>query len=902
MEKKRQQPPLKLQSAFASEESTRAAHLHLPERKREVHTGVKDMAARPNPRESARSESYPQCIHAPRSASEFFSRLFLLRKCGGGSQHCFVHSLPRPSPKRSLSCAGLDDLDELFHSSDTARTHPNRKRHHSLNIDNNFAATNFATPSSPSQHDYPPAPPASYPGALRRPELSPFNEKNSSSGGFQLVHSTSSSFESRYSQASSNQAQAIDHHRNTRSDDQDNNYQEEHNHDFDDDFDGADASYGDTQEYKSSDHFSTPTLVSQDPQDVFDHRLKLDHDALAGKRLDHNMFLPPSHRSTGSECSPREEFLVQAFGPGAFKLHGTSVSSNDDLDDSLSDDSSSNNREHSSSSHGATMADADTELKMSFNELEADIRGAMHQNPHHQQHAARLPELTGLSHQSFASSSHGAFGLNRSANFPRRNQDMHHVSVFGQSQDARPHLMQNQTDTGYFPREQQHQSPSRASPAKTPQGKGSSVVQTPTKWLRDEDERLRVAVARFGGKNWKMIAETLGNGRTDVQCLHRWNKVLKPGLIKGPWTPEEDRILTSLITRYGVGKIRWCDLALHLPGRIGKQCRERWCNHLDSRIRKGQWTPEEDDMVFRWQQKLGNKWSEIAKLLPGRTENAVKNRFNSAARRKWIMNQSNKSSSTSAAQATPTAQNQSQVSPHAQVQQQQQVMLQSSSAHRAGNVYNVSTMLFGGGKVAPLPSTEALMEHHPHNMMPPLGRQNFAQHYAASPTNTLLSGVLDGSRPGFRQGEQGFQQQDHGKPAEVVKGDSMSLGPLPPFAHSLFPPPPANAITGASRSLQHLPNSSVSGEASITPAFPFPAHLPTQVQPDSKSTSGDDRGVDPPLLQLKEEKLERDDLDLQATADVAAASAGPDPSVPMDDENMNSFLDSVALELDDIME
>lgn len=469
------------------------------------------------------------------------------------------------------------------------------------------------------------------------------------------------------------------------------------------------------------------------------------------RSADHNVFLPPSHRSA-SECSPREEFLVQAFGPSGFKLHGdTSVSSNDELDGSFSDDSSNNNREHDSPGHGAELADADSELKMSFNELEADIRGAMHQHPQHQQqHAARLPELVEIPQQSFPSSSHGPFGLNRSAGYSRSNQEMHRAPLFGQPQDTRPHLVQDPKESRYFPREQQHHTPSsQDKSAHQGQSKAGGSAQTPTKWLRDEDERLRVAVARFGGKNWKMIAETLGNGRTDVQCLHRWNKVLKPGLIKGPWTPEEDRILTNLITRYGVGKIRWCDLALHLPGRIGKQCRERWCNHLDSRIRKGQWTPEEDDMVFRWQQKLGNKWSEIAKLLPGRTENAVKNRFNSAARRKWLMNQANKESA--AAQSIPVAQN---PPPHMEFQPQQNMLLQPPPGPQEGNIYNVGSVSYAGGKVTPLPPTGVLagqrQEHHAHSMVPPLGRQTLGQQYTLSSgmpaTDALLpSGALRSS-------------------------------------------------------------------------------------------------------------------------------------------------------------
>ena len=73
-----------------------------------------------------------------------------------------------------------------------------------------------------------------------------------------------------------------------------------------------------------------------------------------------------------------------------------------------------------------------------------------------------------------------------------------------------------------------------------------------------------------------------------------------------------------------------------MPGRIGKQCRERWFNHLDPSIKRGEWTTEEDKILFEAQRVCGNRWCEIAKLLPGRTENAVKNRFNSSARKRWL--------------------------------------------------------------------------------------------------------------------------------------------------------------------------------------------------------------------------------------------------------------------------
>lgn len=163
-----------------------------------------------------------------------------------------------------------------------------------------------------------------------------------------------------------------------------------------------------------------------------------------------------------------------------------------------------------------------------------------------------------------------------------------------------------------------------------------SERKAPGKWTKAEDDVLRKAVAMYGAKEWKKIAAVLGGSRTSVQCLHRWNKVLKPGLVKGPWSKEEDRVVFDMVTRYGVGNVKWSFIAQQLKGRIGKQCRERWFNHLDPTIIKTPWTIEEDRVMFESQQKLGNRWCEIAKLLPGRTENMVKNRWNSSARKRWF--------------------------------------------------------------------------------------------------------------------------------------------------------------------------------------------------------------------------------------------------------------------------
>nr|CAD1817710.1 unnamed protein product [Ananas comosus var. bracteatus] len=103
------------------------------------------------------------------------------------------------------------------------------------------------------------------------------------------------------------------------------------------------------------------------------------------------------------------------------------------------------------------------------------------------------------------------------------------------------------------------------------------------------------------------------------------------GLLVVTWTAEEDRLLVQLVDQHGVR--RWSQIAKNLVGRIGKQCRERWHNHLRPDIKKETWTEEEERMLVEAHKKFGNKWAEIAKHVPGRSENSIKNHWNATKRR-----------------------------------------------------------------------------------------------------------------------------------------------------------------------------------------------------------------------------------------------------------------------------
>ncbi|CAN1136700.1 Transcription factor MYB98 [Linum perenne] len=118
-----------------------------------------------------------------------------------------------------------------------------------------------------------------------------------------------------------------------------------------------------------------------------------------------------------------------------------------------------------------------------------------------------------------------------------------------------------------------------------------------------------------------------------VGAKKTWKGRKKNNLVKGQWTVDEDRLLVHLVEQYGIRK--WSHIAQMLPGRIGKQCRERWHNHLRPDIKKDTWTEEEDKVLIQSHIEIGNKWAEIAKRLPGRTENSIKNHWNATKRRQY---------------------------------------------------------------------------------------------------------------------------------------------------------------------------------------------------------------------------------------------------------------------------
>ena len=150
-------------------------------------------------------------------------------------------------------------------------------------------------------------------------------------------------------------------------------------------------------------------------------------------------------------------------------------------------------------------------------------------------------------------------------------------------------------------------------------------------WTPEEDEMLSRLVQSSAPASWSVLATYFPN-KTAPQLAGRWEKVINPQLIKGSWTREEDEEIIKYVQIHGDKD--WAKLALILKGRTGKQCRERFKNHLDHTVKHTQWTVEEDNLLVELHNQFGNKWTKISTFFDGRTDNCIKNRWNSTVKKR----------------------------------------------------------------------------------------------------------------------------------------------------------------------------------------------------------------------------------------------------------------------------
>ena len=148
------------------------------------------------------------------------------------------------------------------------------------------------------------------------------------------------------------------------------------------------------------------------------------------------------------------------------------------------------------------------------------------------------------------------------------------------------------------------------------------------KWTDGEYSSL-ISLVRTQGEDWGKIAAKLPN-KTAKQCMQKFKNSQRSAK-KGNWLPEEDEILLTWVRENG--PTRWTECSKKIRDRCGKQCRERWVNILNPSVKKGNWSDEEQALIFESLTKFHTSWSAMSKVIPGRTENSIKNYFYSSIRR-----------------------------------------------------------------------------------------------------------------------------------------------------------------------------------------------------------------------------------------------------------------------------
>ena len=159
------------------------------------------------------------------------------------------------------------------------------------------------------------------------------------------------------------------------------------------------------------------------------------------------------------------------------------------------------------------------------------------------------------------------------------------------------------------------------------------VVQKSGPWTEEEDAKLTQAVQEIGGQKgtierggWIEIATRIP-GRTNEQCYKRWNGYINPKIKKGKWSSKEDELLRETVEELGTEN--WTEIAKRVPGRTNEQCYKHWNKGINPKIKKGRWSSKEDELLRKTVGELGtSSWAKIAKRVQGRTSKQCRERWN----------------------------------------------------------------------------------------------------------------------------------------------------------------------------------------------------------------------------------------------------------------------------------
>ncbi|KAI0356567.1 hypothetical protein OH77DRAFT_1373697, partial [Trametes cingulata] len=160
-----------------------------------------------------------------------------------------------------------------------------------------------------------------------------------------------------------------------------------------------------------------------------------------------------------------------------------------------------------------------------------------------------------------------------------------------------------------------------------------AIIRKTHSWTPEADERLLQAVGIYGTDSWALVARWVSEDATAAQCQNRYTRTLDPTLKRGPWTPQEDERLKQAVEVFGHS---WIDVASFVEGRNNEQCRDRYQEYVNPSVAKGRWTEEQDAALLKAVEQVGlGKWKEVSQVLNiGRTDNMCRMRYGILSKRK----------------------------------------------------------------------------------------------------------------------------------------------------------------------------------------------------------------------------------------------------------------------------